>query len=340
MATIVRIVSSTSPAPGVEHQISVVIPVYEGEGCLAATVGDLLPYVEPRSTSAGLRYRVAEIILVNDCGPDGSPRVIRELAAAHDVVRPVWLSRNFGQHAATIAGIASAGGDWIVTMDEDGQHDPAYLGTLLDAAVTEGARVVYAQPENPPRSLGRSLGKLAYVAVNTLSGGPDASMFSSYRLVVGEVGRSIAAYAGSGVYLDIALGWVVDSTIAVPVVMRADRDHRWGYSLRRSVTDFFRMVLTGGTRGLRIVSLLGSTLALVGVLAAIALVVRQIVSPSEVEGWTSLAVVLLIASGAIVFTLGVVAEYVGVTVNMALGKPLYVAVQDPAESPLGRDARR
>ena len=83
------------------------------------------------------------MLLVHDCGPDDSARVMRELAP-HPFVRPVWLSRNFGQHAATLAGMASSGGDWIVTMDEDGQHDPAYIGAMLDVALAEQASVVYA----------------------------------------------------------------------------------------------------------------------------------------------------------------------------------------------------
>ena len=61
----------------------------------------------------------------------------------------VWLSRNYGQHAATLAGMSSSGGDWIVTLDEDGQHDPSYVGAMLDVALAEQASVVYARPVNP-----------------------------------------------------------------------------------------------------------------------------------------------------------------------------------------------
>ena len=102
------------------------------------------------SSPAGRHYRVTEVVLVHDCGPDASDDTVRALAAAHDWVRPVWLSRNFGQHAATLAGIAASGGEWVVTMDEDGQHDPEAIGALLDTAMTEQADVVYARPTNEP----------------------------------------------------------------------------------------------------------------------------------------------------------------------------------------------
>ena len=115
-------------------------------------------------------------------------------------------------------------------------------------------------------------------------------------------------------------------------------DRRSGYSNRTLVSHFWRMVLTGGTRGLRLVSLLGAGFALLGVVFAIVLVVLQLTDPQPVEGWTSIIVVTLICTGAILFSLGVIAEYIGVAVNMAMGKPLYLMTQDPADGPLGRGA--
>jgi glycosyltransferase involved in cell wall biosynthesis len=279
------------------------------------------------------------VLMVNDCGPDDSAAVMRGLEAEHPVARSVWLSRNFGQHAATLAGMASAGGDWIVTLDEDGQHDPAYIGAMLDVAISEQVSVVYARPTNrEPHSAARNFGsRSAKRVVSVLSGGADASAFHSYRLILGEVGRSVAAYAGSGVYLDIALGWVAGRPATAPVVSRAEGEgRRSGYSTRTLLSHFWRMVLTGGTRGLRIVSGLGVAFAVLGLLLAAFIAIRQLTHPAPVEGWTSLMVVTLICTGAILFSLGVIAEYVGVAVNMAMGKPLYLITQDPAEGPLGR----
>jgi glycosyltransferase involved in cell wall biosynthesis len=65
-------------------------------------------------------------------------------------VTPIWLSRNFGQHAATLAGMASTNGDWVVSLDEDGQHDPRDIGHMLKVAVKQDAQLVYAQPINEP----------------------------------------------------------------------------------------------------------------------------------------------------------------------------------------------
>jgi undecaprenyl-phosphate 4-deoxy-4-formamido-L-arabinose transferase len=322
-----------------DHLVSVVIPVYGGEAHLADVVDELAPYTDTLVTPGGRTYRVTEVLLVHDGGHDDSPRVMRALAAKYPFVRPLWLSRNFGQHAATLAGIASSGGEWVATLDEDGQHDPAAIAQMLDVALDERARVVYARPigEHPHSWFRNASSRAAKRVLNLFSGGADASLFHSYRLILGEVARSIAAYSGSGVYLDVALGWVVGRAATAPVAMRDEGERSSSYSLRRLMSHFLRMVLTAGTRGLRVVSLLGVVLAGLGLLLAGYVVVTQIVHPAPVQGWSSMMVVVLLSSGAILFSLGVVSEYIGVTVNSALGKPLYLLTQDPAEGPLGRD---
>ncbi len=337
--TIVGRVPADHASPAGEHLVSVVIPIYQAERRLPAVVAELVAFTEQVETPNGVPFRVAEVLLVHDCGPDDSARVLRELAAQYAFVRPIWLSRNYGQHAATLAGMSSSGGDWILTMDEDGQHDPASIGAMLDVALTEQASVVYARPTNDaPHSGFRNLASRgAKRAVTSLSGSPDASVFNSFRLILGEVGRSVAAYAGAGVYLDVALGWVAGAVATAPVELRAEgEDRRSGYSPRTLLSHFWRMVLTGGTRGLRLVSLLGLAFALLGGIIALFIVYRQLVHPAPTEGWSSLIVVIMVSTGAILFSLGVIAEYVGVAVNMAMGKPLYLITQDPSQGPLGR----
>jgi undecaprenyl-phosphate 4-deoxy-4-formamido-L-arabinose transferase len=95
-------------------------------------------------------------------------------------------------------------------------------------------------------------------------------------------------------------------------------------------------VLSGGTRGLRIVSGLGIIFAILGFLIALYLVINRLSDDTVIQGWTSLIVVVLLCTGAVLFSLGVIAEYVGVAVNMAMGKPLYLITSDPAQGPLGR----
>ncbi len=180
--------------------VSVVIPVYRGEDTLPALIDELAALHDTQQTPQGRPYRVSEVLLVWDRGPGRSDEVLRQLHDKHDWVRPIWLSRNFGQHAATLAGMTSSGGEWIVTMDEDGQQDPAFIGAMLDTAYATDAQLVYGQPTNPPphgalRNAGSKLAKGIFVR---FLADQKFEEFNSYRLVLGEVGRSVAAYTGTG----------------------------------------------------------------------------------------------------------------------------------------------
>jgi hypothetical protein len=156
--------------------------------------------------------------------------------------------------------------------------------------------------------------------------------------VLGEVARSVAAYAGPGAYLDVALGWVARRITTCPVRLRDERREGSGYRLRTLLSHYWHSVLTGGTRLLRAVALLGVVMAAVGFALAGLLVWMRYEDSIDVAGWTSLAVVMLITSGAILLALGVIAEYLGVAVAMAMGRPIYVIVSDPRDGPLGADA--
>ena len=275
---------------------------------------------------------MSEVLLVWDRGPGGSDRVIRDLSARFPWVKPIWLSRNFGQHAATLAGMTSSGGDWIVTMDEDGQQDPRFIGSMLDTAYAQGAQLVYAEPKNPPphsalRNAGSRFAKWLFSRV--LADQPFAQ-FNSFRLVLGEVGRSVAAYTGTGVYLDVALSWVVSGSTTSPVTLRDEGRPAGAYNYRRLFGHFGRLVISSGTKPLVFVSWLGVLFVVVGALVSVYVLAQRFSGGVPVTGWASLLVALLIIGGAILLSLGIIAQYVGASTNMSLGRPLYVVVRDPA----------
>ena len=325
--------------PVTVHTVSVVVPVYRGEHTLEHLVKELMALERDAVSPDGHPFEISEVLLVFDHGPDESAQVIRRLSEEHPVVRPIWLSRNFGQHAATLAGMASSGGDWIVTMDEDGQHDPADVPRMLDVAMARQAPLVYAEPTNPPphgslRNAASRIAKWLFARVLSSGGLPS---FQSYRLVLGELGRSVAAYAGSGVYLDVAIGWVADRAALCPVQLRQE-GRQSGYSFRRLLSHFWKLVISSGTRTLRLVSATGVAFAIIGFVLAAYLLIARLSADKAVQGWTSTMVAVLVGTGLVLFALGVIAEYVGVAVSMAMGKPPYLIGTDTARGPLGRQA--
>lgn len=324
--------SGLEPDSATVLSVSVVIPVYRGERTLSGLMDELAPLTAQTLTAAGRAFRIDEVLLVWDRGTSASASAIREQAARYPWVHPVWLSRNYGQHAATLAGITSSGGDWIVTMDEDGQQDPAFIADLLDTAYARRAQLVYAKPTNPPphgavRNAGSRMAKWLFVRFLADS---KFEAFNSYRLVLGEVGRSVAAYTGPGVYLDVAMSWVVSDVAICPVTARDEGRSAGAYSYRRLAAHFGRLIVSSGTRPLLFVSGLGVAFVAFGALVSIWVLYQRIVGEVPISGWASLLIGLLTVGGAVLLSLGIIAQYVGVATNMSMGKPVYVVVRDPA----------
>ncbi len=311
--------------------VSVIVPVYQGQHTLPTLLAELEPLTTERLTAGGNRFVISEVLLVHDCGHDRSDQTIELMRDQYPFVQPVWLSRNYGQHAATMAGMASATGDWVATIDEDGQQDPLDIGNMLDAALASSLQVVYAQPVNPPpHGVVRNLlsGTAKAISVRLL-GNAGMGKFNSFRFVDGEIARTLAAYCGNGVYLDVGLYWIAGRIGHCPVKLRIELDRPSGYSFVKLLAHFWTLILTTGTRPLRLITIVGGVSVVLAIAIAAYALYGKLYGRVPVQGWASLLIVVSFFSGSILMALGVIAEYLAVTMGIAMGKPLYVVSSKP-----------
>lgn len=313
------------------HRVSIAIPVYAGEHTLSTLIGEIAPLTLPQVTANGNRFVICEVLLAHDCGPDGSDKAIETLSVQYPFVQPVWLSRNYGQHAATLAGMASASGDWVVTIDEDGQQNPADIGLMLDCALGSSLQLVYAKPLNPPPHgwLRNLLSRTAKEISTRLLGNGAIGRFNSFRLVDGEIARTLAAYCGNGVYLDVGLFWITGRTGHCPVKLRNELGRPSNYSYFKLFGHFWNLILTTGTRPLRLITAMGFFSMILSVFIAGYALYGKYYGLVPVQGWTSLLIAVSFFSGSILAALGVIAEYLAVTMGIVMGKPLYVVCSKP-----------
>lgn len=307
------------------------MPCYRGSETLSSVVAELNELTLNSVTPGGVVFRVSEIILVWDNGPGDTHLVIQDLAASFPWVIPVWLSRNFGQHAATLAGVASSKGEWIVTIDEDGQHDPAFIPRMIDVALANQSHVVYAKARHHAshsrlRNLFSSLTKM--LVSKPLTGGLF-SQFSSFRLIHGDLARKIADSSGAGIYLDVALSWVVSNCTTLSVTSRVEGRPAHNYSMKKLASHFFRLVLTSGTRPLTLVSWVGFFFISAGAALSLWAGTRWVQGDIGIDGWTSLFILVNLIGGTILFSIGITAQYIGVATSAALGRPLYFTLNSP-----------
>jgi undecaprenyl-phosphate 4-deoxy-4-formamido-L-arabinose transferase len=316
------------------HLISLVIPVYRGEKTLPSLISEIAPLTIAQTTPNGNRFVICEVLLVHDCGPDSSDNTIEVLSTEHSFVRPVWLTRNFGQHAATLAGMASATGDWVATLDEDGQHAPSDIGRMLDRALVGSLQVVYAQPTNPPPHgwLRNMFSRVAKTVVSKLLGSRKAGHFNSFRLIDGEIARILAAYCRNGIYLDLALLWIAGCIGHCPVKLRNEMDRPSGYSYIKLFSHFWRLILATGTRPLRLITFMGLGSVAIAIGISGYAIIQKIFGNVPIPGWTSLTIIIAFFSGCILISLGLLAEYLAVTLSITMGKPLYVISTKPTRA--------
>lgn len=319
------------------YRVSIVIPVYRGEKTLLTLIREIVPLTVEQTSPGGNRFVVSELLLVHDCGPDRSDKTIEALGAQHSFVRAVWLSRNYGQHAATLAGMASATGEWVATIDEDGQQDPGDIGCMLDAALAESLQLVYAQPKNPPPHgwLRNALSRSAKLITGKLLGNKKIGRFNSFRLVDGEIARTLAAYCGNGIYLDMGLLWITGRIGHCPVTLRGEMDRPSAYSYWKLFGHFWNLIFTTGTRPLRLITLMGFVSVILATGIAAYALYGKLNDDVPVQGWASLLIIVAFFSGCILTALGVIAEYLVVTMGIVMGKPLYVVTTKPTRSAVG-----
>jgi undecaprenyl-phosphate 4-deoxy-4-formamido-L-arabinose transferase len=147
--------------------------------------------------------------------------------------------------------------------------------------------------------------------------------------VDGEIARTLAAYCGNGVYLDVGLFWVTGRIGHCPVRLRNELARPSGYSYFKLFGHFWNLILTTGTRPLRLITVVGfGSMILAFAIAAYALY-GKLYGQVPVQGWASILIVVAFFSGSILTALGVIAEYLAVTMGIVMGKPLYVVSTKP-----------
>jgi glycosyltransferase involved in cell wall biosynthesis len=319
-----------------------VTPVYRGEKYLRALV-EQLDRLRQDWDEQGAPIQLLESIFVDDGSVDTSSILLRDLSEQYSWVTVVTLSRNVGQHSATVAGICHSSADWVVTLDEDLQHRPDQIERLLARAVEAGADVCYANPSKPVH--GGSWRDRASVWTKSvlarLTDSPQIRAFNSFRLIRGSIARAAAASSSSQTYLDIAISWFTNAYVSVPIDMEDERytaSKSSGYALPTLIRHA-RHLLVSSSLDIASKGLVVGVMAVVfAVLVALVVVVQKLVYPESIDtvGWASLVAITSFFGGIVIALLCIAIEYLNVLVLNQLGKPTFFTVDRSADAALSQ----
>jgi glycosyltransferase involved in cell wall biosynthesis len=324
-----------------EIYLSTVTPVYHGAAFLRELVRELLALKEGFEKQ-GLPIRLVEAIFVDDDSVDDSFAVLTELEGEYPWIKVIRLSRNFGQHPATIAGILHTSGDWVATLDEDLQHPPCHLLPLMLEAVANHWDVIYGKGKGVHASAPRDGSSRLYKAMMTrLTGNPHISKFSSFRMLRGSVARAAAALSTHNTYLDVALTWFTNrvGTLALPLQdTRFIQTGQTAYSYRLLVAHAGRMLTSSEVHLLRVGALIGVAALGLSTVMSVVVLVQKFFFPESIHlrGWASLILAILFFGGLTALLAGIVLEYMSSFRLHLLGRPAYFVVDRSKDTLLAR----
>ncbi|MGI9467102.1 MAG: glycosyltransferase family 2 protein [Rubripirellula sp.] len=284
--------------------ISVVIPVYRS--------GDVLPELTSRLIKTfSLLEKPCEIILVEDCGGDGSWEVIRRLAKGDVRIRGYRMSRNYGQHNAILHGVRVAEGDVVVTLDDDLQHPPEEVPKLL-GELANGHDVVYAPPASQKHGVMRDLASvMTKRALGQLMGAENARNVCAFRAFRTELRQGFQDYRNPSVNIDVLLAWTTVRFSAVTVRHEERKCGISGYTFRKLLDHAVTMFTGFSVFPLRFSVFLGVVFSFFGFCLGAYALVCWLWYGSVVPGFTFLATITSIFAGTQLLTIGVLGEYVG-----------------------------
>ena len=296
--------------------LSIVIPVYRSGQSLAELYRRLVSVLESAEPSF-------EIIFVEDCGGDDSWRLICEISAKDNRVRGIQLSRNFGQHAATICGFAQATGKWIATLDDDLEQQPEFLPSLYEKAL-EGHDLVYGiyaqRTHTTWRNLTSAVARWLFAkAIPSLN-----YSYTSFRLIRGDLARELQRFDSPFPFVDGYLSWLTNRCANVEVPHGMRENGKSNYTLRKLLTHTINIFVTFSDLPLRLASWIGLLTFLMGMVWLAVIFLRYVVGGISVSGFASIMVAILLFGGVQLLVLGIFGEYLGRMNFKSSRKPLFL----------------
>lgn len=294
-----------------------VIPCYNS----ASTIENLVLRIEEATVDQ--RFDV-EVILVNDGSKDETLEITKRIAKEKSSARLLDLTRNFGQHNATLAGILASKGDIIVTMDDDLQHRPDQILKIITPLFDSSVNLIYGVPVQEEHGFLRSASSRFTKKFLALVGIPHAESLSAFRAFRGTFREHFKHVQDPNVNIDVVLNWITQDILPVEVTMNKREIGKSNYSVFKLMRHAINMVTGYGVIPLKIATFLGFFFGTLGALILMFELISYVFGINKVEGFTTLSALIAIFSGAQLLSLGIIGEYLGRQYFRTMNKPVFL----------------
>lgn len=282
--------------------ISIVIPVYRAVNTLPVLVEKL---------SLSLKSSLKEIVFVFDCGNPQSLEKIAQLCSEYHFVKGVELSRNYGQHNATICGIAQVSEtDLIVTMDEDLQHLPEDIFVLIEKQLETDADVVYGKYINRSHSGFRNITSWIMQKLLVLGMPELHTDYTSFRLMKTSVAKKIVDMKNSYTFLDGYLSWITTNVVSVPVQHNESQSGESSYTIKKLIEHSINIFVTFSNLPIRLLTYVSIFIFFLSFSYSIYIVIAAMTIKNFQTGFPTIISFLGFGFGFILLGLGIIGEYI------------------------------
>lgn len=265
-----------------------------------------------------------KIILVDDCSPDDSWKIINEVVEENDKVKGIRLSRNFGQHYAISAGLKHSAGDWVVVLDCDLQDRPEEIINLYNKAI-EGYDVVQARrKERKDGFFKRLFSKLFYQFLGYLSGVKLNHEIANFGIYSARVIKVINQMPEKIKFFPTMLNWVGFNKTSIEVNHSERLEGKSSYNFKKLLQLALDIILANSDKPMRLMLKLGLIVFFTSLLFAFYTLYLSFSGQVEVLGYSSLIISVWLFSGLIIFMLGLTGLYIGKIFEGVKDRPVYI----------------
>lgn len=297
-------------------EYSIIIPVYNTTKVLVQLVDQIKKVFD----GVGEEY---EIILVNDHSPNPeSWNVIRTICSSEPKVKGVQLSRNFGQQSATMCGLSLARGRYVITMDDDGQHNPKHIPLLIEQQIDHEIVIAHLQSKKHSFSK-RFLSRIKGHFDRIILGKPKGIQLSAFRLLSRNVVDGMLSIKTPTPFIPALMFYVSKDVKSVPVPHEKRVEGKTGYTLFKLIKLFSFLLINNSSLLLRYIGNVGLTVSGASILFIFYLFLQKILNDTALQGWTSTIVLILFFGGLQLFAIGVIGEYLIRIIRNVEEKPAF-----------------
>jgi glycosyltransferase involved in cell wall biosynthesis len=280
-------------------EYSIIIPVHNSSLTLKELHNRIV------KTMSGYNY---EVIFIDDGSIDNSWKIIKEIQQDYPV-KGYKLSKNYGQHNATMCGLINCKGNFAVTIDDDLQTPPEEIIKLINKINYTNSDIIYGINKNSDNNLIKSILKkiLLFFTKIFFSKKREAS---SFRLINKNIIHNISQHRQSIVSIDEVILWYTANISNTDVEHKVRKHGKSGYSILSIFSIAFNVFFSFYSFPLKFIVTIGFYTSLCSTLLGLFYLIKKIFFNVSIEGWTSLIVSILFSTGIIVFSLGIIGRYV------------------------------